>query len=86
MHKEQLRETLTELHSELASVETLDDETRQLLQQVAGDIEAVMAEAHDEPLTVQERVGEMAATFRAEHPRLSGILTQLADTLSKLGI
>ena len=86
MHKENLRQHLSNLHTELASVKNLDEEMESLLRQVADDIEGVIADRPVEASPVKDRLGEMAVSFEAEHPQLAGILTQLADTLSKLGI
>ena len=85
--KQRLQELLDELHSELADSDATDAQTRSELLKLAGEIEAAAAadmsadeDGDDRPL--QQTVLE----FETEHPRISGILGQIADTLSKLGI
>jgi len=86
MHKENLRENLKKLHTELASLDNLDEELDTLLRQVAEDIEQVIGDAPVEPRSGKEQLQEMAIKFETDHPRLGTILSELADTLSKLGL
>ena len=87
MPREALRENLTKLHTELASVENLDEELHALLRSVAADIENVLGD-EDAAATHSRRaqLEDVAVKFEADHPRLASILGELADTLSKLGI
>ena len=84
MPREALRENLKKLHTELASVDNLDEELQTLLKQAADDIEQALG---DEPrASGRPQLDELALRFEADHPRLSSILGEIADTLSKLGI
>ena len=87
MPREALRENLTKLHTELESVENLDEELHALLRRVADDIEKVLGD--EEPVEAHPRrahLDEIALKFEADHPRLASVLGELADTLAKLGI
>lgn len=85
MPREALRQNLQKLHAELASAEDLKEDDYQLLEQVANDIENVLG-ADDAPHSLRGQLLEASARFRADHPRLSSIFAELADTLSKLGV
>lgn len=87
MPREALRENLTKLHTELASVENLDEELHALLRSVAADIEKVLGDEDAvETHSPRAQLEEVAVKFEADHPRLASVLGELADTLSKLGI
>jgi hypothetical protein len=86
MHRDALRENLRKLHSELASVEELDEDLHTLLRQVADDIEKMLGDEAVEAHSVRARLEDAAVKFEADHPRLAGILGELADRVTKLGI
>ena len=86
MPRQALRKQLTELHGELASASELDPELRELLREVAGDIEKLLGEEPSTADQLQGRIRQATVDFEAEHPRLAHILGDLADTLTKLGI
>ena len=85
---EQLRTTLRDLEAELASLETLDEETRAMLQEVAGEIQAVLATrtATQPPGHVRGRLRDAIDQFETSHPTLTGVLSRLVDTLGQMGI
>ena len=85
MHKENLRDSLKELHSELAATDGLDKDMRTLLRNVSEDIERLLEE-HPEEHSGMEQIEEAVVRFEVSHPRLAKILSDLADTISKLGI
>jgi len=87
MPKQALREQLKTLHTELASVENLDEELHALLRRVAADIEKVLGDEETvEAHSRRAQLEEIAVKFEADHPRLASVLGELADTVSKLGI
>lgn len=80
-----LQKLLHELHTELDNPEAIDAESRRQLQGLADDIQAAIdsaGEAESDGNELQRAVLE----FETEHPRIAGILGQIADALSKLGI
>lgn len=86
MPRDALRKNLTRLHAELESVENLDEDTHALLRRAASDIEKVLGDDEADAHSPRAQLNEIAVRFEAEHPRLASILSELADTLSKLGI
>lgn len=95
-----LQDTLAELEAELNQVDSLDEETRDHLSQVASEILARLAQkqaaasgatASDVPTTPADRVDasnlrEQAKTFESEHPQLSAIIFRVVDLLGQVGI
>lgn len=86
MAKETLKRNLTRLHDELASSDSLDPETRALLAHLADDIERVLAEEPHDTEHLRSRIESAAWQFEASHPALARTLSELTDTLAKLGI
>lgn len=87
MPKETLRKNLIELQTELASAEQkLDSELHTLLRGVATDIEHLLGDEPTAARSGKEQLEEIALKFESEHPRLSSIISEVADALSKMGI
>lgn len=99
MERRRLNETLSELHQELQSTGELDTQTRELLAQLAGDINALLAhhdpatptpetseEAPHDKETLLERLSHLASDFEASHPTLASRIGRVADALSQWGI
>lgn len=89
MEREKLRQLIGALHRELSAAESIDAESRVLLEQLSGDIEhLVSTEAlspkHRETATAQ--LEDAALKFETEHPKLSMVLGEIMDALGKLGI
>lgn len=89
MPEQKLRQLVENLHDELDRTDSVDDESRAMLQELTGDIDQLVAQ--DEMATEQradtaQQVQEAAARFESEHPRLATVLSEIVDTLVKLGI
>lgn len=85
--KQRLQELLKELHTELADADAMDEQSRSELLKLAGEIEVTVGDdAADDVPTPEAQLQEAVLEFETEHPRVAGILGQIADTLSKLGI
>jgi len=85
---EKLRTLLDELEQELHGVEELDDETRSMLQEAAGEIQTALQEedANLEHQTMSERLGDAVAEFESSHPTLHAVVTRIVDVLGQMGI
>jgi hypothetical protein len=85
---QRLQKLLRELHAELGSTESIDAEARNQLQDLARDIQTVVDAAADgnEQQGGQHQLQQAVLEFETEHPRIAGILSQIADALAKLGI
>lgn len=87
MVRDTLKQHLDQLHTELRTTRTLDPETRAMLEAVARDIEhALEGDATDDAHTVRERIDSAAVRFEAEHPQFARILSEVTDTLAKIGV
>jgi signal transduction histidine kinase len=87
---EQLREHLEALHSELTSTPSVDDRSKQLLEEVLADIRELLERtepaAQDEHQSLGERLRDATQHFEDSHPTLSTAVGRVVDALSNLGI
>ena len=89
MDKQELREQLEELHAELQGVESLNDDERKLLQNLASDVREALnrEDEHAEHYnSLRERLKETVAEIEASHPRITLLMRQIIDQLSFMGI
>ena len=88
MPVEKIRKTVTELESELGELETIDDETRQLLLQALDEIRAALAkdEPHDQHESLIDRLKRSAEKFEDAHPNVTRLISGLVDGLGQMGI
>jgi septal ring factor EnvC (AmiA/AmiB activator) len=88
--QQQLHERLKQLHAELQQVESVDDESRALLQKLEGDISDLLQTNESESSPQYKGFGEGLRAgierFEASHPDLALTMGQLADMLAKIGI
>ena len=89
MDKQHLTTLIQDLHNELSTAESLDERSKSLLRELTVDIEKVAADDGlyaESPGADLSQLQEAALKFEREHPKLSMILNEIMDTLSKLGI
>jgi len=86
--KDKLQDLLKNLHAELGDAGDLDADAKQKLLALAAEIEQAVTPDADQSLLEEGRnkFQEAAVSFESEHPRIAGVLSNIADTLSKLGI
>ena len=81
--KERLSELLTELNRELQSAGDIDEDTRELLNQMNDDIDRLTGDTHSSAIDGANR---LRSRFAANHPVAERIARELADVLAKMGI
>ena len=86
MPKERLRATLSELHDELTTTPAIDDEARQLLQEVSADIDRLLHQDEQPDAAHVGTLTGLAARFERDHPTLAAAIRQVADALSRVGL
>lgn len=91
MTSEQLKDTLRQLHTELANAPEPDPELQALLATLERDIHGVLeknADTTPAPASpgVADSIESIAARFEAEHPNLAPALRQVGEALSRMGI
>jgi hypothetical protein len=90
MDDPELHEALVKLHQELEQADDLDDESRQELQHLMGDIRTALdrqppsSEREDESLV--DQLGESIQQYEVSHPGLTAALQHALDILSGAGI
>jgi len=86
---DKLRATVSELEQELHTLQTVDDETQQLLRQALQEIRTVLHEEEQAALqrrTLSDQLQTAAQSFENSHPALTGLLSRLIDGLGQMGI
>lgn len=88
MDQSKLQQLLTDLHRELSAAQTLDADSRRMLEQVLRDVRALdpAGGAGAGSGGPAAQLQEAALRLEAGHPRLASALGQLGDALAKLGI
>jgi len=80
---------LENLHRELASADSIDEESRVLLQDLAQDVERLAGDADAADVEHESTAGQLqnaALRFESDHPKLAMAVGEVIDALSKLGI
>ena len=99
MNEEELLTKLKVLHAELASLDDVDEPTREMLGQIASDINELVdrkAQRAQAPEPSDDTAdGNAASTsdisdriekFETDHPAVTRFLAQMTDLLAMLGI
>ena len=90
MSNSDLRDTLEKLHQELEQTENLDEESRQQLEHLMGDIRTTLD--REEPSSAEEdesfgdQLTEAIQEYEISHPGLTATLQHALDILSGAGI
>ena len=88
MPSDKIRETVTELESELGDLESIDEETRQVLLEALDEIRAALSkdgpQIPNESLT--DRLKHSAENFEDAHPTVARLITGLINALGQIGI
>lgn len=86
---DKLRVTLDELERELASLEEVDPQTREVLEQAHREIQAALDKrdaSQIESESLIERLREAEQEFESSHPTLAGVIMRMVNSLAQLGI
>lgn len=86
MPRETLKNTLSALRAELDSSSSVDADTRRELSELAESIERILSESDPDYREAHASIRDAAMRFEANHPRFARILTDVTDSLAKLGI
>ncbi len=84
---DRLEELSQQIHTELASIDNLDDRKREMLQHLQVDIAAALdrCEEEQEPNLI-DRLDEAVDEFEVSHPGLTATIGHVMDILSNSGI
>ncbi|GIX30988.1 MAG: hypothetical protein KatS3mg124_1460 [Porticoccaceae bacterium] len=89
MEERQLREELARLHERLEQLLRHEPEERDLLSRLMTDLVRLAQGEAVGPETAQSlraQVAEKVLEFEDRHPRLAGLLRELADALGRVGV
>ena len=88
MANESLQSRLAALRAELAGARELDEPTRRAVQQLADEVETLLAESSRPPAheSLRERLGDRVRELEVAHPKLSATLGGIIDTLAFYGL
>jgi hypothetical protein len=89
MDKQTLRRQLQELHAELQQVESLDVNEREMLQNLATDVQEILRREDDRIQhysSLGDQLREAVAQVEASHPRATLLMRQVIDQLAYMGI
>ncbi len=89
MDKQQLHQTLEQLHADLQHAQSVDDSERELLQNLAKDIQELLdrSEASTQHYrSLGERLSAALLRFELSHPALTASIAQAVDGLNRIGI
>jgi hypothetical protein len=84
-----LHAQLEALHADLIRTQAVDDDTREMLVTVLGDITQLLhrsTRSAAEHRSLTERLDALAVRFEADHPALGTAIRALVDALQKAGI
>jgi hypothetical protein len=89
---EKLKSTVAELEAELLALhdaDSLDRETRLVLEQAAAEILTAIERiepGQGAPQSLLDHLRDATVQFEESHPTLTGILSRLIDGLAQMGI
>jgi polyhydroxyalkanoate synthesis regulator phasin len=90
MDDSELRDTLEKLHQELEQTGELDDESRELLQHLMGDIRTILDREEPSSAENYESLGDQLTDaierYETTHPDLTLAMGHALDILSGAGI
>ncbi|HUE16177.1 MAG TPA: DUF4404 family protein [Planctomycetaceae bacterium] len=89
MHLEKLRAAIIELERQLGASGTLDDESREALQESLRQVRSALQEDQQtdaERQSLIKRLRVAVEKFEGSHPTLTGTLMRLIDGLGEMGI
>jgi hypothetical protein len=88
-HIDKLRAMLEELQAELHGIESLDPQTREMLEGAKDELEHALHREETDTLeshSLIERLQTAGEDFNESHPALSRIVGNLIDVLGQMGI
>ena len=87
MSKSEIRNLLAKLRDEMRTAE-LDDETRSLVRELDSDIHDLLGSDRSEAevASVLNRAKALEANFATEHPITMRILSEVIESLARMGI
>lgn len=83
--QEQLKNKLSELKQAIGEMDSLDNESRELLEQLDQEIQTALADKTLDD-SINHRLEQQAVEFDSQHPNASVVIRDIIDMLGKMGI
>ncbi len=87
---EKLKAIVKELEAELESLDTVDAQSQQILEDALQDLHEALGKTNTVPLdsadSLIERFRSAEGNFQVTHPTLSGLVMRMINALGQLGI
>jgi hypothetical protein len=80
---------LERLHSELSTINSVDDRERRVLRDLMKDIEELLQTGGGQPahrLRLHDQLKKTLAQFEASHPRVTLLMERALESLAFLGV
>jgi hypothetical protein len=85
--RDELHREVEKLHELLGNVETIDEDLRTDLRQIADDIRgALQSQEQNELHNIRQRLSVRTLEFEVNHPHLTNIVASIVNLLSGIGI
>ena len=84
--RQNLDETLHDLHEQLENVQDLDESQIEMLRNAVAEIKATLDHQHVSSAGLAEQLEEATQKFSSSHPVLTNTIGRMADLLSQMGI
>lgn len=86
---DKLRTLVKELEAELDALETVDERSREVLEEALDELRAALGETDTSSLQSEpmlERLQDAEQKFQVSHPTISGLVMRMINALGQLGI
>lgn len=85
MSQERVKQLLSELRAELASADSLDEETLELARKLDTDMDKMIERSEPHVPELDDAIA-LEARFAANHPVAERIMRELVEVLGRMGI
>lgn len=86
MNEKKLESLLEQVHAELQKVETVDEDSLKLLQDLQQDVQELIDKADVETPSILARMQKAVERFEVDHPALTALISEVSTVLSNAGI
>ena len=88
MSNQKLKNLLEQLHTEVESMDQMDEAGLAMLHELDRDISELIDRSEDDlsDLSIAERLDKAVHTFETSHPTLTAMLSEISKILSNAGI
>ena len=90
MDKQQLHQMLEQLHAELSQAQSVDASDRELMESLRTDVQTILERADEASAqqysSLNDRLRESVKQYEISHPRLTWVMGEVLEILSRSGV